>query len=300
MKITTHLLCGTLIGLGLVSFSSAAELPGATQGFLATPLRVEDLDNAAFTAWADGEETAMEVKEGPRRALWTQTTRPEWDGVRFGQGKTPGPRHLRIGWTKPLPVGAVLVCGTVQLSVLKPDAAYPGNLAADAEWTAAQRVKGDGVSPEEAGRQDYALWVLPPGTATRAIRFTHTARLTDADYGAWLGGAYVLSSRVTNLAPQAVASADARPEAAARINDGSNNGFWDAWDNGQQRGGRRRFAGTSRVRHAHLAGAGVARRIVCPRPASVRRRSRRMSARPVVTCARRNRATGNRSRPAKP
>jgi hypothetical protein len=234
MKITTHLLCGTLIGLGLVSFSSAAELPGATLGFLATPLRVEDLDNAAFTAWADGEETAMEVKEGPRRALWTQTTRPEWDGVRFGQGKTPGPRHLRIGWTKPLPVGAVLVCGTVQLSVLKPDAAYPGNLAADAEWTAAQRVKGDGVSPEEAGRQDYALWVLPPGTATRAIRFTHTARLTDADYGAWLGGAYVLSSRVTNLAPQAVASADARPEAAARINDGSNNGFWDAWDNGQQ------------------------------------------------------------------
>ena len=120
----------------------------------------------------------------------------------------------------------------VQVSVLKPDAAYPGNLADDADWIAAQRIKAGAVSQDEADRQDYAIWVLPPGTATRAIRFTHTARVTDSDYGGWLGGAYVLSARMANVAAQAVASAEARPEAVARINDGSNNGFWGAWDNG--------------------------------------------------------------------
>ena len=112
MKVAAYLLCGTLIGLWLVSPSPAAELPGATRGFLATPLRAEELDAAAFTAWADGQQSAMEVKDGPRHVIWTKTTRTEWDGVHFGQSKTPGPRYLRIGWSKSLPVGTVLACGT--------------------------------------------------------------------------------------------------------------------------------------------------------------------------------------------
>lgn len=222
--------------LAALLFSIASfgfSLPGADPGVFATPLRPDDLDPAAFAQWVDGQEQPLPQKNGPRHVLWTQTTAPEWDGVKFGESKTAGPRHLRIGFKQPVAVGSVLARAGGTLSVLKPAAAYPGNLAHDAEWLPAQRLKHAALSSDEAGKEDYALWVLPPGTATRALRFTHTADFADKDYAGWLGGVFVLGGRFANLAPQAVATASARNEAANKLNNESNDGLWPVWDNGK-------------------------------------------------------------------
>jgi len=53
-----------------------------------------------------------------------------------------------------------------------------------------------------------------------------------------LGGAWILPGRYVNLAPQAVVTASARPEAAGMINDESNNRTWATWNNGEQGGDR--------------------------------------------------------------
>ena len=145
----------------------------------------------------------MTLNDGPRHVIWTQTSAPQWDGVRFGESKQPGARHLRIGWKTSLAVGSILARSGGTVSVLKATAAYPGNLADESQWLPAQRLRAGQVGHEEAGGEDYALWVLPPGTNTRALRFSHVAKATDDRYSGWLGGVYILSERMANVAPQA-------------------------------------------------------------------------------------------------
>jgi hypothetical protein len=198
----------------------------------ATPLAAEMLDPAAFAQWVDGTESRIEVAEGPRHLLWTRGTAPQWDGMRFGEGRRPGVRHLRVAWMKPLRIGAVLVRGGGQLSVLKSEATYPGNLANDGQWISATRIKGRQVCRDEVQQEEYAIWVLPPQTMTRALRLTHTAEATENIYSGWCGGLFVLEQRVANVAPQATASATSRTESADRITNETNDGTWNAWDNG--------------------------------------------------------------------
>lgn len=142
----------------------------------------------------------------------------------------PGPRHLRFGFKTPLAVGSVFVNGGGQLSVLKPDAAYPGDLTKESDWIPAQRldkgeVTSDGVSIGEA-----ALWVLPPGTQTRALRFTHVAAAADAAYAGELGGAIVWSQRWSDLSSSALASASVHAQKAGRVLNGRVDGA-KGWDN---------------------------------------------------------------------
>ncbi len=58
----------------------------------------------------------------------------------------------------------MLVRGGGALSVLKPDAAYPGNLADDSQWIAAERIVDGQVSADEVDREGLVLWTLPAGT----------------------------------------------------------------------------------------------------------------------------------------
>lgn len=76
-----------------------------------TPVAADNLDPETFAQTAGAAETAVALKDGPRHVLWTRDTAPEWDGVRFGESKEAGPRHLRIGFKAPVPVGAVLTRG---------------------------------------------------------------------------------------------------------------------------------------------------------------------------------------------
>ena len=130
-----------------------------------------------------------------------------------------------------MPPCAVLVRAGGTVSVLRPEAIYPGNMADESQWLAGQRLVHGQPSDEEAVSEDYAVWVFPRGTKTRALRFEHTAQPADSNYCGWLGGAYVLAERIVNVAPAATAHADANNEAAGKINDESNNGGWSGWDN---------------------------------------------------------------------
>jgi len=162
----------------------------------------------------------------PEWVLWTTKTAPGHNGAKFGESKSPGLRHLRIGLNKPVPVGSVLVRATegVRLSVLKPGAKYPGNLADEADWAPAQCV----------GKGDVALWVLPPKTLTRALRFSYTVAPTQGNTFGLLGGALVLADRFSNVAPEALAVASANPAVVKGVNDGSVGDARQWWDNGKE------------------------------------------------------------------
>ena len=153
----------------------------------------------------------------------------EWQGLKYGDSKIPGPRHLRIGFKAPVAIGSVLTKGGGRLSVLKPDAPAPGDLQKDDVWIAAESL-GSGESLDD----EFRLWTLPPGTATRALRFTHDAKAADPAYAGYLGGLYAIPERLANIAPQAVAVTRARNEHAAKLTNGTNDGTWGAWDNGKE------------------------------------------------------------------
>ncbi len=200
---------------------------------LETPLQADNFDREAFAQWhGDGEKPfdGATPNQGPASVVWTKTGNLTNYGMVFGASKVPGPRHLRVGFKTPVAVGSILARGGGSLSVLKPDAAYPGALNDETQWIPAQRLVNGQISRAEAGRNDYALWSLPPGTTTRALRFSHVPSVSDADYGGWLGGAWILSERWSNLAPLALAVSSQNNQNAARLNNEAEEG-WGAWGN---------------------------------------------------------------------
>ncbi len=221
----------------------AQVLSAANKGAFVTLIQASDLDDAAFAQWFDGSEKGdvrglgnEALPEGARHVLWTRDSRISWDGVRFGISKISGARYLRIGFKTPLSVGTILVRGSVQVSVLKANATYPGALNDDAQWIPAWRVKDDQSTRDEPNSEEYSAWILPPHTITRALRFTHTSSPTDNDYAGYLGGVYILGERWANIAPQAKATTSANNDRASLINNGSNDKTWGAWDNGSEGG----------------------------------------------------------------
>ncbi len=210
-------------------------LRGADNGF--EPMGGATIDKSAFTQWVDGRESPIaeaDAKGGPSAVIWTAQTRPEWPGVKFGEGRTAGVRHLRLGFTGPLVVGSLLVRGGGTLSVLKSDATYPGDMADDSQWVPAERLLHDSSSQEEVDNEGFALWVLPANMTTRALRFSHVPQPGDREMAGWLGGVWILEARLGNIAPQALAQTVARDDVSARLVDESNNRQWQTWDNGEQ------------------------------------------------------------------
>ena len=229
---TPLLLTALLLGLATVSLP-AARAQTIYQPSRETAIELDNLDPAAYSQWVDGSETPVvteEVqKDVPQWLLWTRTTNAGHAPVSFGDSKTPGARHLRIGFKAPVEVGSVLTIGGGSFSVLKPDAAYPGDMSQESNWLPAQRLVNGQPSRAEAGPGDYALWVLPPNTQTRALRFSHVAAAADPGYRGSLGAAQIWSERQTDLAPLAVAAASGENQYAAKINDGNYDLVWDAW-----------------------------------------------------------------------
>ncbi len=194
-----------------------------------------DLDPSAFAEWMDGAETAIgpdRRREGPAWVTWTRDGQAGWYGQEFGDSTKPGPRHLRIGFARTVPVGTILAAAE-RLSVLKPDAAYPGDLGDDAQWIPAQRVGREALIATADGGE-CATWILPPGTTTRALRVTHVAQQNDRRYNGWIGAVRLMAGRYDNIAIQATVTASANSEAATKVIDGRDNGAFDGWDNGDQ------------------------------------------------------------------
>lgn len=217
------LLSGLCIGVALLSLyrTDVAAQPAAPN--VSTPVKSENLDAVVFAEWEGGTE---KVLGGSRdRSLewvvWSEKNAIGFNGLWFGDSKTPGTRHLRIGFKTPIRVGTVLTRGGGALSVLKADANYPGALNDESQWVPAQRLINGLPSRAEVENTEYGLWVLPPNTQTRALRFSHVAQAADNRYGGWLGAAFVMEDRVTNLAPQALAVAGSNNQKSNLLNNGT-------------------------------------------------------------------------------
>ncbi len=224
----------TLVFALALSIIGRAEQPAAA---VFQPLGAATLDKAVFAQWLGGAETPISgqvAKDGPQAVVWTAQGKLVFSGVKFGEGREAGLRHLRIGFVQPIPVGSVLVRSGGSLSVLKASATYPGNLADESQWEPAERFIGGTGSRAEVGEDGYALWVLPAATLTRAVRFSHVPAAGDREMAGWLGGMWVLPDRLGNVAPQALAQSSARDDASAKLVDESHNRQWNTWDNGEQ------------------------------------------------------------------
>src|SRR5262245_36469770 len=72
------------------------------------------LNPAGFSEWLAGKESAIPesaAKAGPAAVFWTSEQKVDWRGLKFGEGREAGVRHLRIGFKNPIAVGSVLVRG---------------------------------------------------------------------------------------------------------------------------------------------------------------------------------------------
>ena len=163
-----------------------------------TPVALEDIDQAVSAQWNDGQETPYTFSAGAQEVLTTRQRLPNHATVTFGVSEAPGVRHLRIGFKRPMPVGTVVVRGDCAVSVLRPAAAYPGNLGDDAMWLPATRQNSTGEAESGA-----ALWTLPAGTTTRALRFTATSPASAPSHAGKLGGVMIRAERWRNIAAEA-------------------------------------------------------------------------------------------------
>ncbi len=219
-----------LFGIGLPAWAVTGPQPQA--GPFATPVTDASLDMSHFAEWVGGHEQPLQNPNALRQLVWTRATMPLSGGLlTYGASTDSGPRHLRLSFTQPVMVGSLLVRGGDEVSVLRPGAPYPGNLADDTQWMPAQRITQGQVGQGEVPADSYALWVLPSVTQTRAIRFSHVSLPSDATYAGSMGGLYVLSTRFANLATEANVQASANNSVAGKlINDQYDS--WLAWDNG--------------------------------------------------------------------
>src|SRR3954447_18763685 len=108
------LFCSALVlSTCLLLSGQAGEAP---ENPLAPSLNNDDLDPKTFRQWVEGTESDLGEKFGPGALVWTRQGKPgagelRYNGMRFGDGRQPGLRHLRVGLTAPKVVGTVLLAG---------------------------------------------------------------------------------------------------------------------------------------------------------------------------------------------
>src|SRR5438309_1123278 len=102
MSLLTPLVCFLVFICALPAAATAAP-----DGTPQTAVTTADLDAGTFEEWYDGlAQTENLPREGPRMALWTRETHPDFRGVTFGESAAPGVRHLRIGLNRMVAVGS--------------------------------------------------------------------------------------------------------------------------------------------------------------------------------------------------
>ena len=113
--------------------AAAVDHPQPDSGPLATPLTSANIDDSASAEWVDGAEHPLANALRLRAFVWTQSAPTLGGYFLFGESSQPGPRHLRLGFKTPLAVGSMLTRGGDQLSVLRSNAPYPGNMADESQ-----------------------------------------------------------------------------------------------------------------------------------------------------------------------
>ncbi len=116
------------------------------------PLTYDDTGTITYSDWQDGKEQEVPpfaADTYSHQYLWVDKPR-EGRTLYYGDSKNPGKRYLRIALGKPVTLGSILVRGGGSVSVLKAGTS-PGDLSADDQWIAAERIKNGAISHEEAG-----------------------------------------------------------------------------------------------------------------------------------------------------
>lgn len=217
-----------LLCIILIAPVRAADTP------FATPLTAELLDNTVTAEWVGNTETSRQdflsgdsKLHWPNQLAWfvaTSNSRLGWAGITFGAADSAGPRHLRVGFLQPVPVGTLLTRGKLTgVSVLRATAAYPGDMGDDTQWTPAQSVR----------QSEISTWILPPGTSTRAVRLTYASPAGERQHAGSVLGMYLLTERLENIAPDAVPLGSNNIETAPRLIDGASGAYGssDGWSN---------------------------------------------------------------------
>ena len=186
------------------SMASRSRCPNAT---------VRDMSSGPPARSPNGTAYSSATRRSPGRAISASASRP------------------------PITVGSVLVRAGGQVSMLRPTAPYPGDLADESQWMPAEHVARPPAADPKTADEQYVLWVFPKAArdAGACVSRTRPGRSIAASRVGWAGPT-CSRQRMANVAPAATAVTDANGEAAARINDESNNGMWGAWDNGPEGG----------------------------------------------------------------
>ena len=205
-----------------VSFVVAGQ---ATFGALLTPLLLTDFDDTKSQMYFNGAVTASPIGAGSVFA--TQIQRSAGNGF-FANSSPAGPRHLRFGLKKAFPIGSIMVLGSVQPSVLKETATYPGNMTNEDEWISAVRVVNAQIDPSARPTgSDLSVWIFPSVVSTRAIRLSRVSMDSDANPGGAIAGVYVYAERFNNVTAQAQIFTSSGQATAAALNNYRVDGTWE-------------------------------------------------------------------------
>jgi hypothetical protein len=214
---------------------------GVAQNQFETPVSVADIDPAATADWGGGVlRTNPQFHPNPTdnrvlEVLSTRTTR-SGAGWPYGTSTQAGPHHVRIGLNRSVPVGTIVATGDSQVSVLRSGATYPGDLTNETDWLPAQRIEFRQVATNFPDANAVSTWVLPPGTSTRALRFSHTSNPSDPLYQGKVTGAWLLTERFANIGPQAIPLPVANLARAPVLVNYKTELFSLSWENGPQGG----------------------------------------------------------------
>ncbi|MBP5234128.1 MAG: hypothetical protein J6333_12075 [Planctomycetes bacterium] len=222
-----------LWALLLCALPWAARPAQATQPgqVLDTPVTSALIDRDHCAVFEGGKEQKERVP-APEQILWAKDyhIRSPY-GEAYGASKALGPRHLRYAFKEAIPVGSVFFTGGHnRVSVLKEDAAYPGDMSKESDWIPAEALRRDGKTTTEE-QEGYVVWVLPPNTRTRAIRFSHAPQPLDKDKHGWVSCALLLRERFQSIAPFARVYSETNQNDAQKIINQRHDGLGGTWSN---------------------------------------------------------------------
>ncbi len=245
MKKITLLLLFLLFSCALLTPVFSDENREQETNLFQTPIQDEFLEKSGLLLESfNGTVQPIDDPRGVRKILWSTRNDAEWIGVEFGKETALGTRYAVASWGESVTVGSLIVVTTSCPKLLKESVVTGENgiltaeqIADDENWISGVRLLKNGDVTEEVtgiARDELTVWMFPPETKSRAIRFEHTPLATDKTYAGWIGAVYVVSERVTNLAPFATVRASAQEQYAERLNDGTYNDVWQTWDNGKE------------------------------------------------------------------
>ncbi len=141
-------------------------------------IATQNIDTVNTTAFGNNLTGMLRTKNDVPSG-WAWSTTKSADPVQY----------LRLAFLTPQPIGSFISPKEMEMSVLKPEAAYPGDLTNDDQWIAMQ-----------AGQQQgLRVYTAPESTISRAIRFTFRKPKVDGQpWNADLSGGLLLAHRFQN------------------------------------------------------------------------------------------------------